>query len=630
MSSVFVQSETTEFFYYFVFGLLLAGGPILMRLFTKITHISKITKLQVGAIKKMSALYTFLFAFLLAIAISWPLMVHVVGSDFLKVIVPSVAIASISIFGFSKSSVKTPASKTVLSGLIFLFSAIAAVLSFNSSFFTGLGSSITDSGGLWHHWGAYLSSAQSLDAGLAIFKDFPSQYGLGPSLLIALASHLFGWVSGLFYVVGGLQFLYWLTLVSIAFSLIRVLDGRRYFLRIFVLITITMSCFFWAGVPSWIITPSLGGTRFLPATFFVAVLLSMHFTAQNFSPKKVQVMHVLWGLCALWSIEAAFHVSLIWCSYYVSIRLPGTDNPVSVFTNVLRSVLHLLLVAAIFIHLFLIVYFIIYKTLPVVSVYTAYLRNIPGSTLIDFTGYFIFAVSIFFIAFGALIYSSRQYKKSIEFHNLFVMLLLTYAAFSYYIGRSDDFNLLPLAPFFFLILIAMCPMTFPRFICFLSISVLSLMTCFWTSNASLYLAGKDIFTFKGHTFDASFVTCCENPSSSDLGRAINHINQHYNESVIVFNSTSSVSVAGSQPQWNSYNNFATYMHFDNDTQKKYVSISKNKLMKSGWALLHKDWNWGPNIEAFVIGIFIDAYDQKEELTFGSYKALRFTPKPNQQ
>lgn len=53
---------------------------------------------------------------------------------------------------------------------------------------------------LWHHWGAYISPAELLLSGAIIFHDFPVQYGLGPTLLIASSCGHDCW-QGMYYIV---------------------------------------------------------------------------------------------------------------------------------------------------------------------------------------------------------------------------------------------------------------------------------------------------------------------------------------------------------------------------------------------------------------------------------------------
>lgn len=46
---------------------------------------------------------------------------------------------------------------------------------------------VSEDGGLltlWHHWGAYIGPAEAMLSGVAILRDIPLQYGLGPTLLI--------------------------------------------------------------------------------------------------------------------------------------------------------------------------------------------------------------------------------------------------------------------------------------------------------------------------------------------------------------------------------------------------------------------------------------------------------------
>lgn len=113
---------------------------------------------------------------------------------------------------------KSIRSKIIFFALLSIFAMFAVAINFSTNYFDQDGVNLGDH---FVHWGAYISAAKSLDAGLAIFRDFPTQYGLGPSFLIALASRWFGWISGFFYIAGVLQLIYWISLTFIGFKIIK-------------------------------------------------------------------------------------------------------------------------------------------------------------------------------------------------------------------------------------------------------------------------------------------------------------------------------------------------------------------------------------------------------------------------
>lgn len=634
-----MQTEVVELGSYAIFGLLLACTPLLMKLSLSFDKTTGRGNLQENPRFELFRSYGFYLSFPLAAVVFSSLVyfwcdpiklmgvsdVHT-GITFLKIIGLSTGVTGVAMLVFSKPCEKKQESNTILSLIVLLFLMVALAFNLSTSFFEP---SSVNLDVFFHHWGAYLSAAKSLDAGLAIFKDFPTQYGLGPTLLIAFASHLFGWVSGMFYVVGSLQFLYWISITAIAFKLIENSEGRKYFLWFLILLITTSSCFFWFPAVSLYTNqaPSLGGARYFPVTFFVAILLSLDLTSQKLTTKKVWVMHTAWALCALWSIESVFYVCLVWWPLYIYVKLSANISLRSKFHSVFHSVMELLLVAAALVFAFIAIYLLIYKTLPELTVFTVFVQNIPGAMLINFEGPFIFIVSVLLMSLSTLIYMFKKHGNSNEFHYLFVITLMAYAASSYYIGRSHDYNIRPLIPFYSLILLSMCPVLFPQFVRFFSISLLSLLVCWVGINQyNLGFSRFDLFDFNGKDLNAKFQKYRENPQTSDLGRAIDYISKNHNESVVALDPVSSITLSGNQDQWNAYNNMASYNYLPNRMQKKFIERSKRKLMKSGWVLVHKDM--GIFGEPFVLDLFNNSYSLDESIMFGVYKAFRFVPKPN--
>ena len=530
------------------------------------------------------------------------------------------------LYGFSEKIYNKHESKVVFFAIALPFVLYAVLININTAFFTLPELSL---GVHFHHWGAYISAAKSLNAGLLIFNDFPSQYGLGPTLIIAMFSSFLGWVEGMFYAIGLMQFLYWMSLSVIALKLVGGVHGNKKILWIFAFTITTVGCFFWipevANYSNQ--APSLGGTRFLPATFFVAIVLSLNCYSDNITKQKIWLLHAMWALCALWSIESAFYVSLIWWPYYVFIRVPETGSIALKAQNVIESIRQLLLVVAILILVFIFVYWAVYSDLPLLSVYTVFIENIPGSLLIELTGPFYFIVSIFVMSIGGWLYIYPKQSKSREFHNTFLVILLTYAAFSYYIGRSHTYNVLPLIPFFSILLLSTCGLLYPVFVRYFSITLLCMLISWGVLNQSNQNYQRfDIVDFNGDQLNSIFKDYREDPTKTDLGRAISYINDNFSESAIAVDPVSTVTLSGNQEQWNSYNNMASYNYLPNPMQKEFIEKLKNKLMKPGWVLVHK--NMGVFGEVFILDLFKKSYDLTERIQFGEYLALRFKPKVN--
>ena len=70
----------------------------------------------------------------------------------------------------------------MFNGLCLFFSFSTGLLGLDEILFT-----------TWHHWGAYVGPAELMWAGARIFYDSPAQYGLGPTMLIALGCSFDCW-----------------------------------------------------------------------------------------------------------------------------------------------------------------------------------------------------------------------------------------------------------------------------------------------------------------------------------------------------------------------------------------------------------------------------------------------------
>ncbi|WP_271894161.1 hypothetical protein [Candidatus Phyllobacterium onerii] len=253
------------------------------------------------------------------------------------------------------------------------FTAIAFVLNFSSGPYepdptNTTGIKFFESG--WYHWSAYLAPAKSLGAGLVIYRDFPSQYGLVPPLLMAAASKM-GWVAGTFYVFGVLQFLFWLSLTCTALVVVRRARDYNPLIWLAALSTVLATCFFWAGGPSFAnITPSLGGIRYFPVAVLAAAIVLK-------SPSWL--LHILWAIGALWSIESLFMVSFVWWPQCILINLPRGGTPSAILWSFIRSALVLIGVALATLVMALALYLALYGVLPDPNMLFSFGINPPGA-----------------------------------------------------------------------------------------------------------------------------------------------------------------------------------------------------------------------------------------------------------
>jgi hypothetical protein len=621
------HTERLEHLLYIIaFGCLIALLPILLRIGMLRRNVSSVSTNSASKIPNwvFPALGILFAGWVFSFLVPWTGLHHRRMFVFL-------AITGMVAFSLTRFGKKGFRSKILLRVLFVAAIGLAWVFNFSTGFFTLPGNAEKCINPMYHHWGAFLGSARSLKAGLAIYRDFPSQYGFGPAaLIVACAKH--GWASGMFYAFGVAQFIFWLSFAWIAMAIVKKKAGNhRVTLSSIGLILTIVGCFFWRNYDSYInLLPSLGGTRFFPAVMMAALLISSGFRPEGLRGRTIFAASLIWFLGAIWSIEALFFVSLIWWPYYLLSRLPvALRRPSEIYWNVAVSVFRLIAFSASGILLALVIYRLSYGIYPEFKIYTAYVQHIPGPLLIVLTGTFRYAAFIFLFGLYALVVEYRRHGFSALFRALFVGVLLAYAAFSYYIGRSDDSNILPLMPFFAVILFAISALELPNFFRFLA-PVLVGSAIAWaivTNYGSPQLRPSILFTSDPDSLDNYFFRTCENPETSDRGRAIQEIGKKFGESVIDLSESKATVISGILTEWSAqYNDDADENGISNlpfDLQRIFVHRGKEKLGKIGWALLKID---NQLREKFILDILSADYTVDKTLLFGTYRAFRFIPK----
>ena len=98
-------------------------------------------------------------------------------------------------------------------------------------------------------------------------------------------------------------------------------------------------------------------------------------------------------------------------------------------------------------------YWLIYRTTPTAYGYFAYVIDPPGPLPINPSGAILFFIAVLALGLAALYSTLRLSGNTREFRQIFLLVLLAYATFSYFLGRSHDNNLLNLLPFQLLVLL---------------------------------------------------------------------------------------------------------------------------------------------------------------------------------
>lgn len=118
---------------------------------------------------------------------------------------------------------------------IVAFTLLATMLTFSTGILVDDNALLTQ----WHHWSAYIAPAELLLSGATIFHDFPVQYGLGPTTLIASFCGYDCWV-GMYFIAGLTTLISSILIAVLAFSI----TNNRWSERLAVTILCLATCFF--------------------------------------------------------------------------------------------------------------------------------------------------------------------------------------------------------------------------------------------------------------------------------------------------------------------------------------------------------------------------------------------------
>ena len=515
--------------------------------------------------------------------------------------------------------------------LIGLFVLVEAALSFTTGFFYNTGMLVI----AWLHWGAYIQSSELLLAGAKLFHDFPATYGFGPTVLIASICGKSCW-NGMYYLVGFCTLLFSLLIAAIALGSSK--QGLPQ--KGLVLLLCLFSCFFWTGVTPLnslpLKTPALSGLRYLPVLALVALLLWLD---RRGSTRSSAIWgHLAWAAAALWSIESAFYATFVWWPYYLLLCSAKAPDRRTWALGLLRALSNLLGVFVALILCFLAGYWLVYRTSPSVYGYFAYALYPPGPLPVDGKGPVWFFIAVMALGIAANWQVFRQSGNSMAFRRGFLLLLLIYGIFCYYLGSShDNFISGHLVPFMLLVLLNIrtspIPQAWRMAAVVLLASLLGWLSMFeWHAWRYTAETGRLLeFNPTGFRQALSY----ENPDTqqtllsepADLGnpedtaRAISYIRQRYGEYVTVVNAARFLTSTDSRSVWSAIHCLDNYVSLPAVRRREFLLRTASTLKRSGWLVIQKSY---PN--SYVVAADFDSvYRRTQELDFGSYYAIRYTP-----
>ena len=515
----------------------------------------------------------------------------------------------------------------VLSLLALLLLGIVAVS------LTGVMQSPQGFGTVWHHWSVYVGAAEALLGGAIPFWDYPVQYGMGPTLLVAALCRGECW-SGTYIAVVATNLLYLLAMGGAVILLIRKLPIG---LTLVALAAMGCAILMWTGYPpdfkGPIATPSVDGIRFFP----LAALLFFIIAAEELGFRMDVVGHALWLLGVVWSPEAAFYATVVWWPYLALRRAQtiGATSVPDVAIAVLRGAGVAIAATAVAFAALAVLFWIAYHQWPSIAGFTAYVRNPPGILPANPTGPVWLALAA---AAAVAVAQLRTDARGIRVG--FVCLMGLLGAGSYYLGRSHDNNVLNLLPFVVLALTAA-----------LGIGLKDVASGF----AQVALAGLValLATFGFESWDAA----ARSGQAWNIGPShfINDIRMATPESSALLDESLANSPSGHSPAadaaaaqdwlrtrgegppvwvspslllpygapgsvWTGMNDIGAYALLPHDEVESFIRHSAQHLHRPGWILVDRSQTtpWPT--------LFFAAYSVTQQRDFGGYTAYRLAPK----
>jgi hypothetical protein len=512
-----------------------------------------------------------------------------------------------------------------------LTSSVAAVISFTTGFMSTPEIKLI----AWRDWGAYIGPAELILSGARIFYDFPTQYGFGPTVLIASVCGSNCWIA-MYFIAGGAAFLFALLGIFIVSQL-----SVGSLAALFVIVAGTaVSCLLWVAYPpslsSSLTAPSTGGLRFLPALALVAVMmwsedepkLYRHWTKIGF---------VVFAVGALWSPESLFMSLFVWAPYYCIRRMAGA-TPQHLTRILFGSIAMLCFAMIALLMVFLALYRWKFEVTPTLDAYLAYILYPPGPLPINPIGPVWFCLTA--LALGA--WSARQlFRKngnSGAFRISLLLLLLSYASLSYALGRSHDNNFLNIIPYSALIIASVAVSQTAIVVRAIGAGMLAsllglIVLSGWSAWSGAITSGR-LFEFKPEEFVASL--SYENPETAanlalrcdqsacnpaDAGHAISEIRKLSADPAMVLDQLFESLPATSSTAWSAMHGPENYYFLPTDWRQLFLKRTAGQLRRGGWLIVQK------SLPRRWVEDFQSAYYTKEDLDFGTYRALHFVPGP---
>lgn len=473
----------------------------------------------------------------------------------------------------------------------------------------------------WHHWSALLSPVEAWRGGGVPYRDFPIQYGLGPTALL-LASCAGDCWRGMFYTAVIINALYFTTLSGCAMLL---LSGASRGLRWLAFIALFCACFIWTGFPIHLagpaMTPAVAGLRFLTISGLLLYIL----VAEHRHVRRDWIGHLIWLADLFWSPEAGFFATVIWWPYLAMRSASEADDAKAAWIALLRGAVRGTVALALGACLLLLALWLLSDGSVTAEAFFTYIQHPPGTKPIKSTGTIWIAVASISIGVAVL---ARQGFSSYA-RCFYVCLLGFVAAGAYYLSRSHDNNILNLFPLLVLVLLAIvaglerrdgpAQSFFKGFAQTTLAAMIAFVSAFnygpWKeglSHAALSLGPARMLVRLTPTQGNA------SPLSADAVEGLDYLRQR-NAGMVVLFDEARVIPRSSKMAWTSVNNVANFEPLPGTTILKYIHTAAETYRQPGWILV------GPKFGAWT-NAFKTAYHVRNQKCFGHYVAYYMIPR----
>jgi hypothetical protein len=477
----------------------------------------------------------------------------------------------------------------------------------------------------WLHWGAYLSPVEAWLAGGLPFRDFPIQYGLGPTAVLAATCGSDCW-RGIYFTTIAANALYFAVLVA---CVVILTAGRSRGARWLALIALWCASFVWTGFPadlgSAFMTPGVAGLRFLT----IATLLLHILWTESSGRRRDWLGHIIWLCDLFWSPEAAFFGTLIWWPYLAMRDATNAGSRQASWIALVRGALRGIaaLGAGVLGLVLLLSYLSAGAARP--ADFFAYILHPPAPMPVNPLGPVWLAVGAVLLGLQALAGKGRSSQGRV----LYACLLGFLAAGTYYLSRSHDNNILNLFPLLVILLLATLQADLPEAItrpfrqAFVS-TVLSAMVAFtatvvWSSWVQ-GVAANGLLTIGPSRLIARFDPTMQTQPQmlpSDALKALAYLRGRHAGAVVFIDPNKLMPRRPAGEGWTSVNNVANFEPLPRTWIIRSICRSAVTYGRPGWILVdeHKYSDW--------VRMFEAGYAVREQVDFGTYRAYRLEPRP---